>query len=336
MKATEAGVPHRSSSKEESSVVAFVLAGSDGTRLRPLTAGQPKPMLPCAGRRIIDFVLSNLFNSGIRSIYVLAQHRADAIIGHVASAWQDTLREDGGFIEVVVPPPDGGRFAGTADAVGRNLHRVERHRADFVAVFAADHVYRMDVAQMVHFHERSEADATIAALPVPPREARAFGAMRAAVDGRIEAFEENSRHAVPMVYRGTHAYASMGNYVFTHEALRELLDECEHRGGADFRNDVLPRAVKTHRVFAYNFSDNRIPGLLPCEARCYWRDIGTFDSYRAAQEDTLGPSPKFRIDNPLWPIGGACAPSMTVLENAPRSDDVPRGRRRAAVAAAAC
>jgi glucose-1-phosphate adenylyltransferase len=286
-------------------ILAFVLAGGEGTRLRPLTARHPKPALPFAGRRIIDFALSNLVNSGIGAIYVLAQYKPRPIVEHIERAWSPMLRGTGRFAAVVLPDggPDGA-FLGTADAVYKNLGLVERHRPELVAVFAADHVYRMDVGQMAAFHVASGATVSVSALPVPLSIARSFGAITTASDGRIESFEEKPRHPPPMPTRPGHAYASMGNYLFDPDTLVDLLTQAHLRGESDFGRHILPRAARTHRLFAYDFSGNRLPGLLDCEEACYWRDVGTLEAYRAAQEDALGPRPRFNVENALWPIRG--------------------------------
>lgn len=288
-------------------ILAFVLAGGQGTRLQPLTATHPKPALPFAGRRIIDFVLSNLYNSGITSIYVLAQYKADVIARHMENGWCDELEIAGGFIRVVLPPSDRDVFLGTADAVYKNIDLIRRHAPEMVAVFAADHVYRMHVGQMARFHATARADVTIAALPLPLREARRCGAMAASPQGRVEKFEEKPLYPIPMPSRQTHAYASMGNYLFRPDALVELLVDTHSRGEGDFGAHLLPRALRSHKVFAYDFSGNRVPGLLDCEERCYWRDVGTLEAYWAAQEDALGSSPRFSVENPQWPILGAAA-----------------------------
>ncbi len=303
----------------ERKTLAFVLAGGRGTRLHPLTAQHPKPSLPFAGHRIIDFALSNLVNSGFDAIYVLAQYKPRPILEHIESEWSPMLRGAGSFAAVVLPNGDSdGEFLGTADAVYKNLDLIEQHRPDQVAIFAADHVYRMDVGQMAAFHAQSGADVTVAALPVPLSVARLFGAICAAPDGRIGRFEEKPRHPEPIPTRRSHVFASMGNYLFDTEALVELLTQSHLRGEVDFGRHVLPRASRTHRVFAYDFTGNRVPGLLDCEEACYWRDVGTLDAYRAAQEDALGPRPRFSVENALWPIHGARAHAPSVSQEAAR------------------
>ena len=290
-------------------ILALLLAGGEGTRLRPLTERYPKPALPLAGRRIIDFALRNLFNSGIDAIYVLAQYKPRPLIEHVESVWSPIIAGPKSFIRVRVPEITGNAFHGTADAVYKCLDLLERHRPAAVAVFAADHIYRMDVRQMAAFHASNGASVTVAALPVPLSAARAFGAITAAPDGRIESFEEKPQSPPPMPQRPTHAFASMGIYLFEPQALVELVTGAHARGDTDFGRHILPGASKTHRVYAYDFTANRVPGLLECEEGCYWRDVGTLDAYRAAQEDLLAPRPRFRIDNALWPIHGGVSPA---------------------------
>jgi glucose-1-phosphate adenylyltransferase len=287
-------------------VLALVLAGGNGTRLHPLTAEQAKPAVPfAAGFRIIDFVLSNLVNSGITSIYVLAQYKPRSLIEHIATAWAPS---PGGQrrIEVVLPPAEdeAGPFKGTADAVYRNLHLIARHRPGVVAVFAADHVYRMDVRQMVGFHRQRRAAVSIAAVPVPIEAGTQFGIIAAAPDGRIEAFHEKPARPAPIPGDPQRAYASMGNYLFDPGALVALLEAASRRGDTDFGRHIMPRLPVSCRAFAYDFACNQIPGLRPYEEHGYWRDIGSLDAYQAALHDVLDPLPRFSLNNPAWPLRG--------------------------------
>jgi glucose-1-phosphate adenylyltransferase len=295
-------------------VLALVLAGGSGTRLHPLTAEHAKPALRfAAGYRIVDFVLSNLVNSGICSIYVLAQYKPRSLVEHVRTAWapcQDGER----FIKVVLPATGGetGGFKGTSDAVYQNLHLIQRHRPDLVAVFAADHVYRMDVRQMARFHRQADAEISIAAVPVPIRVGAQFGIVAAARDGRVQAFQEKPERPVPMPDDPGRAYASMGNYLFNPRVLAALLEEARQRGDTDFGRHIMPRLPDRRRIFAYDFASNEIPGLQPHEERAYWRDVGTLDAYQAAQRDVLDPLPRFGLVNSEWPIrGGGCASDVT-------------------------
>jgi len=287
-------------------ILALVLAGGEGSRLHPLTAEHAKPALPFLnGYRIVDFVLSNLVNSGITSIYVLAQYKPQSLIEHIRAAWAPALCGAGRFVNVVLPGPGSARgpFHGTADAVHKSLHLCARHAPDLVAVFAADHVYRMDIGQMVEAHVRSRADVSVAAVPVPVEWASHFGIIATDADGRIREFQEKPKRPEPIPERPSHAYASMGNYLFDPGALAGLLNEAARRGETDFGRHILPRASGTHRVFAYDFAGNRVPGTLPHEEPNYWRDVGTIEAYRAAQRDASGPKPKFNLANEDWPIG---------------------------------
>jgi len=289
-------------------IVALVLAGGEGSRLHPLTAEHAKPALPFAnGYRIVDFVLSNLINSGITSIYVLAQYKPQSLIEHIRSTWAPALRGTDRFVSVVLPGADSARgpFLGTADAVHKNLHLCARHAPDLVAVFAADHVYRMDVGQMVEAHVQSKADISVAAAPVPIAWASHFGIIATHADGRIREFQEKPERPAPIPGRPGHAYASMGNYVFDPAVLAALLGQAAGCGETDFGRHILPRATATHRVFAYDFAGNRVPGALQHEEPNYWRDVGTIDAYRAAQRDASGRRPKFSLANKHWPIGAS-------------------------------
>lgn len=277
-------------------------------RLHPLTAEHAKPALPfTSGYRIIDFVLSNLVNSNIGSIYVLAQYKPRSLIEHIRTAWAPWSRGVQRFITVVLPETHGetGSFKGTADAVYQNLHVIERHQPDLVAVFAADHVYRMDVGQMVSFHQQNDAEVSIAAVPVPINEGPQFGIIVTARGGRVEEFQEKPERPVAIPGDPSRAYASMGNYLFNPGVLAELLEEGSRRGDTDFSRHIMPRLPRSRRAFAYDFTSNKVPGVQPYEERGYWRDVGTLDAYRAAQRDVLGPLPRFSLVNPEWPIRGS-------------------------------
>src|SRR5437763_7269234 len=198
-------------------IVALVLAGGEGSRLYPLSAEHAKPALPFAnGYRIIDFVRSNLVNARINTIYVLAQYKRESLIRHVSQAWAPWFADGQGVVKVLLPRSNtlGGQFKGTADAVYQYLDLVQAHSTDMVAVFAADHIYRMDVQQMADFHAANGADVTVSALAVPTEEARGFGILKAEADGRVLEFREKPKHAAPIPGDPRHAYASMGNYLF--------------------------------------------------------------------------------------------------------------------------
>jgi glucose-1-phosphate adenylyltransferase len=181
-----------------------------------------------------------------------------------------------------------------------NLLRI--HRPDLVAVFGADHIYRMDVRQMVRFHHEREADITIATLPVPIEKSANFGILEVDAERRITGFEEKPAQAKPMPSNSAHTLASMGNYLFNTEMLLKALEEANTRGETDFGHQVLPRLLSTQRLYAYDFCENQIPGIKPYEEIGYWRDIGTIDAYFEAHREMLGKEPNFDTFNPQWPI----------------------------------
>lgn len=286
-------------------VMAFVMAGGEGSRLRPLTYRRCKPAVPFGSRyRIVDFVLSNLANSDIRSIYLLVQYKPQSLIEHIRKAWTVSALFSNQFVTVVPPQmtPENPLFGGTADAVYQSLDLMNMHRPDLVAVFGADHIYRMDVRQMVRFHCENKADATVAAIPVAVEQASAFGIIEADAAGRITGFQEKPARATPMPGDPRRAYASMGNYLFGADLLRTALEEAHQRGETDFGQHVLPRLSQGHRVYAYNFADNAVPGTKAYEEPGYWRDVGTLDAYFEAHLDVLGMEPCFDAFNPQWPI----------------------------------
>lgn len=295
-------------------ILAFVWAGGDGGRHGAIGTRVPKPALPFAGRRVIDFALSNLVNSGVVAMYVLARHDSRAIVEHVESVWSPMLRRLGGFAAMALPK-DGGTpgFLGTVDALRKNVALIERHRPDRVAIFAGDQVCRMDVAQMAAFHAVSGAAITVAGLPVPSRLGRLWGAMLAAESGKVAGLAGTAPAAAT---RDCRVYASMNDYIFDADALLALLTQPHFPEESDVGRHTLPRALRTHAVYAYDFSRNRVPGLLDCEEACYWRDFRTLDAYVAAQDDTLGPWPRFNVENPLWPIYGGRVQAPSELRDA--------------------
>lgn len=284
-------------------VLAMVLAGGIGSRLHPLTAERSKPAVPFSGRyRIVDFVLSNLVNSDIHAIYMLVQYKSQSLIEHASHAWSLSHVIPGQFIAIVPPQMREGQewFQGTADAIHQNINLIETHAPDMVAVFGADHIYRMDVRQMIDFHRANKAHVSVAAIPVPLQEASGFGIIDADAKGLIKGFLEKPAHPPPMATDPSRAFASMGNYLFDTQVLLEALESAKQRGDNDFGKHILPRMIHTHRVFAYDFAQNRIPGIRPYEEDGYWRDVGTIDAYFAANQDTLGAEPRFNLFNPRW------------------------------------
>ena len=282
------------------------MAGGRGDRLQPLTKTRSKAAVPFGGRhRIIDFVLSNFVNSGVYGIYVLVQYKAQSLIEHLSAGWRIGGRLPETFVTVVPPQMRSGEtwYKGTADAVYQNLNLIQDFGPDLVAVFGADHIYRMDLRQMIDFHVANRADATVAALPVPLAAARSFGVIAAGSDGRIEGFQEKPSAPQPMPGDASRALGSMGNYIFRSDLLWDVLSEdAHHPTDHDFGRTILPSLCQKHRVFAYNFLENRVPGLHPYEVPAYWRDVGTIAAYYNAHMDLLGAQPAFDLDNHRWPM----------------------------------
>ncbi len=293
-------------------VLAFILAGGKGERLFPLTRDRSKPAVPFGGKyRIVDFVLSNFVNSGIYALYVLVQYKAQSLIDHLRHAWRIGGVLPDQFIIIVPPQMRRGEiwYQGTADAVYQNLNLLRDFHPDIVAIFGADHVYRMDVSQMVSFHLDHRADVTVAALPVPIKEASGFGIIEAREDGRMTGFEEKPSRPTPMPGDPDHALSSMGNYLFNREALVEvLLDDAQLNTDHDFGRTIIPEVTLRLPVYAYPFAEAAIPGTRPYEEGGYWRDVGTIPAYWQANMDLLGAEPRLNLDNPRWPILTAAYP----------------------------
>ena len=300
-------------------VLAIILAGGKGERLYPLTRERGKPAVPFGAKyRIVDFVISNFINSGIYALYVLVQYKAQSLIEHLRNAWRLGGLPDH-FVIVVPPQMRWGEtwYQGTADAVYQNINLLRDFHPDIVAIFGADHVYRMDIAQMLDFHRDHRADITVAALPVPIEEAQNFGILASDEEGRITRFDEKPKVAAPMPSDSTRAYASMGNYLFNHDVLIEALVEDARRStDHDFGRTIIPELVPRGGVYAYNFMDNAIPGIHPHEEVGYWRDVGTIAAYWHAHMDLLGPEPRLDLDNDRWPILTAPfrGPSTRIIE----------------------
>ncbi len=286
-------------------ILAFVLAGGKGERLFPLTAFRSKPSVPFGGRyRIVDFVLSNLVNSHIYSIYLLVQYKSQSLIEHVRLNWNLSSVIKDHFIAVVPPQMRMGPewFQGTADAVFQNYSIIQQHNPRLVIVFGADHIYRMDIRQMIDFHIEREAFVTVAARPVPIELASSFGVIMTDSARRIIGFQEKPKKPISMPDDPKRAYVSMGNYIFNKDVLLEALANAQRKKQHDFGAHVIPDLVETGKVFAYDFANNVIPGTMEYEEKGYWRDVGTISAFFEAHMDMLGASPLFEIDNKLWPI----------------------------------
>ncbi|HEX4835265.1 MAG TPA: sugar phosphate nucleotidyltransferase, partial [bacterium] len=287
-------------------ILGVVLAGGKGERLYPLTKERSKPAVPFGSKyRIVDFVLSNFINSGIYSLYILVQYKSQSLIDHIRRGWRSSALVDEHFVITVPPQMRWGEswYRGTADAVFQNMNLIRDIDPDLVAIFGADHVYRMDLRQMVDAHLDRRADVTVAALPVPIETASVFGILETDDDGRIIGWEEKPAEPRPMPRHPAKALSSMGNYVFSAEVLADVLAEDARRStDHDFGRTIIPELYPYARVFAYDFLQNEIPGLHPTEERGYWRDVGTIEAYWRANMDLLGESPALDLDNPRWPI----------------------------------
>jgi glucose-1-phosphate adenylyltransferase len=287
-------------------VLAIVLAGGAGKRLAPLTDDRAKPAVPFGGLyRLIDFVLSNLVNAGCRRICVLTQYKSHSLDRHVTTTW----RLSSLLGNYVTPVPAQQRlgphwYTGSADAIYQSLNLIFDDQPDIVAVFGADHVYRMDMMQMVAQHQANKAGVTVAAIPVPRDEASAFGIVKTGKDGRsIEAFLEKPADPPGLSNDPTMAYASMGNYIFDTDVLIDALrkDASDDESRHDMGGDIVPMLVGQGAAQAYNFLENEVPGADPRDTG-YWRDVGTLDSYFDAHLDLCAVHPIFNLYNDHWPI----------------------------------
>jgi glucose-1-phosphate adenylyltransferase len=286
--------------------LALVMAGGQGTRLYPLTAHRAKPAVPFGGKyRIIDFVLSNLVNSGIFSIYVLVQWKSQSLIEHLKDGWQI-----GGLLpsHFITPVPAQMRmgdtwYQGTADAIFQNLNLIDDTNPGLVAVFGADHIYRMDIQHMIDFHLERQAAVTVATLPVALDDASGFGVVDVDSGLRIVRFQEKPTQPRSMPGAPGRCLASMGNYIFDPQVLRAALIEDAQNADSqhDFGRDLIPALINRVPTYAYNFMTNRIQGDSEHNLS-YWRDVGTLDAYFEANMDLRDPRPHLNLYNQHWPL----------------------------------
>jgi glucose-1-phosphate adenylyltransferase len=289
----------------------MVLAGGEGKRLHPLTAERAKPAVPIGGRyRLIDFALSNLVNSGFLRIKVLTQYKSDSLNSHIARGWRLSAMLDF-YVDLVPAQQRTGKewYRGSADAMYQSMNVITDEDPDFVAVFGGDHIYKMDVQQMLDSHLERHADCTVAAIPVPRDEAREFGVIAVDDRGRVVAFDEKPARPREIPGRPGWCLASMGNYIFSVDPLVDTLRiDAESKGSHhDFGKDILPAMVKSSTVYAYDFAQNEIPGQADRE-RGYWRDVGTVLSYWQANMDLVDVYPIFDLYNSRWPIRTSALP----------------------------
>jgi glucose-1-phosphate adenylyltransferase len=287
------------------SSLAMILAGGAGTRLEPLTRDRAKPAVPFGGRyRIIDFCLSNFVNSGVFKLKVLTQYKSDSLNNHLSRAWRMSAFL-GQYCESVPAQMRTGSdwYRGSADAIFQNLNLITDESPDLVFVFGADHVYQMDTRQMEAFHREKKADCTVAAIPVPIEEAHDFGIIAVGPNGEVKDFLEKPKNPPPMPGDPTKCLASMGNYLFTTDALvREVTNDAKIDASAhDFGKSIISEMYKRAPVFVYDFAKNVVPGQGERE-RGYWRDVGNIDAYFQANMDLVGVEPIFNLYNSQWPI----------------------------------
>jgi glucose-1-phosphate adenylyltransferase len=284
----------------------MVLAGGEGKRLAPLTADRAKPAVPFGGNyRLIDFALSNLVNANYHQIVVLTQYKSHSLDRHVTTTWRLSPL----LGNYVTPVPAQQRrgphwFAGSADAIYQSLNLIHDERPDYVCVFGADHIYRMDPEQMVGQHIATGAGVTVAALHVPLAEASRSGVIeRAATGERISAFREKPQDAEADPQTPGRVLASMGNYVFTTDALIDAVtrDSRNDASRHDLGGDIIPMLVERGEAYVYDFANNEVPGDNERD-RGYWRDVGTLDAYHDAHMDLTSVIPAFSLYNAEWPI----------------------------------
>ena len=287
-------------------VLGMILAGGAGERLAPLTSDRAKAAVPFGGLyRLVDFALSNLVHGGIRRICVLTQYKSHSLDRHITTTWQLNSLLDNYVTAVPAQQRLGPRWqTGSADAIYQSLNLIYDDRPDLVAVFGADHVYRMDPMQMIDRHTAWGAGVTVAAMPVPRMQATDFGVVQTAPDGhRIRAFLEKPADPPGGPGQPDEAFASMGNYVFDRDVLVEALkkDAADDGSGHSIGGDIIPMLVREGAAHVYDFRQNKVPGAQARDVD-YWRDVGTLDSYFDAHMDMCALHPVFSLNNGRWPI----------------------------------
>ena len=318
-------------------VLALVLAGGRGERLHPLTAQRSKPAVPFGGKyRIVDFVLSNLVNSNITAIFVLTQYKAQSLLEHLQMGWTHATGRNN-FLTAVPAQMQSGEFwyRGTADAIYQNLALLNRTNPQVIAVFGADHIYKMNVGQMIDFHLKKEAVATVACLPMPVEEATGFGIIKVNSDWRVIGFEEKPENPSHIPERPGYCLVSMGNYTFDGGFLPDILkeDASDRASAHDFGKSILPKIFDSAPVYAYDFQRNRIAMENEAEA-AYWRDVGTLQAYFEANLDLKDVRPKLNLYNWDWPIHSVSyndPPAKFVFDDSGR-----RGRAIQSIVSSGC
>lgn len=319
-------------------VLTMILAGGKGTRLEPLTRDRAKPAVPFGGQyRIIDFTLSNCVNSGLRKILLLTQYKAASLDRHINTGWRFLCRDLGEYIDIIPPQQriDEHWYRGTADAIYQNIYSIEKESPQYVVILSGDHIYKMNYKSMIEFHIAHGADLTIGSIPVTMDEVSEFGILETNREGRVTHFLEKPKTCAPMPGDPERAMASMGVYVFTTDVMYDRLFEDSGRPDSshDFGKDIIPTMLKDYRVFAYPFRDeNR-------KSAAYWRDVGTIDSYFAANMDLVQIDPVLNLYDESWQIRTAHfqdPPAKFVFAEHGVGPDVRRGEAVDSVVSAGC
>src|SRR5512134_3607743 len=279
----------------------MVLAGGVGERLYPLTKERAKPAVYFGGPyRIIDFVLSNCVNSGLRRVFIATQYKSLSLNRHIRQGWSIVSEELGEFVEILPPQKRVGEqwYQGTADAVYQNLYSIVREEPRYVVVLAGDHVYKMDYLKMLRFHQEKDATVTLAAIEVPIEDGRRFGIVAVDDSDRVTGFAEKPKEPPAMPGQPHMALASMGIYVFNSDVLVRALeaDAADPDSQHDFGRNIIPPLIPGGRMYAYAFYDENK------KAAKYWRDIGTLDAYFEANMDLCQVNPEFNLYDPEWPL----------------------------------
>ncbi|MDC0609477.1 glucose-1-phosphate adenylyltransferase [Vibrio sp.] len=283
-------------------VLSMILAGGEGSRLRPLTESRSKPSVPFGGSyRLIDFALNNFVNADIMRIYILTQFKSQSLNLHMKKGWHVSGITDR-FIDVIpAQMRDGKRwYEGTADAIYQNIRFIELSDPDYVCIFGSDHIYKMDVRQMLDYHRSTDAKLTVSAIRMPISEASQFGIIEVDETGKMVGFQEKPDNPKCIPGEPDWVLVSMGNYIFDAKTLYTELkeDSVNPDSSHDFGKDIIPKLYPQGDVYVYDFSTNKIKG----EKDQYWRDVGTIDSYWAANMDLLGKDPEFSLYNRSWPL----------------------------------
>lgn len=285
----------------------MILAGGEGKRLYPLTKDRAKPAVPFGGRyRIIDFVLNNFINSGFFKIKVLTQYKSDSLNKHITRGWalSPFLNQ---YVDLAPAQMRTGSdwYRGTADAIYQNVFHITDEDPDYVCIFGGDHIYKMDVSQMLDFHKEKDADLSISAIPIPISEAHEFGIIEVDDDWKLINFVEKPQYTPKSIPGNPDmCLASMGNYIFNKGILLDALnrDEEIQESSHDFGKNVIPMLLKDNKkIYIYNFNNNSFPGMSDTE-RGYWRDVGSIDAYWQANMDLLAYDPELNLYSQDWPL----------------------------------